>query len=155
MVATTSPSTVGTARGVVATRHVEPVLTTLAVGLVHIPIHIMAGETTVRTAGRDSTSETSTVGLATLKHRGAHSNDPTCSTGRNVNINSMPGLPYTDTVLTTTAVPPIMSSAPGIKTGVCADGVTIASKTVTAPPAATAGPPHAKVLNPILPTLLS
>lgn len=74
LVAASSPSTVGAARGVVATRHVEPVLTTLAVGLVHIPIHIIAGETAVRATGRDSTSETSTVGLAALKHRGAHSN---------------------------------------------------------------------------------
>lgn len=33
--------------------------------------------------------------------------------------------------------------------------MSITSKTVTASPAATAGPPHAKVENPILPTLLS
>lgn len=57
--------------------------------------------------------------------------------------------------MATTAVPPIVSSATGIKTGVCADGVSITPKTVTAAPTAAAGPPHTKVENPILPTLLS
>lgn len=51
------PVTVVSGRRPVGSRHVEPVLTTLAVGSVHMHLHVITGESTVRTTGRDSASE--------------------------------------------------------------------------------------------------
>lgn len=64
-VTTTLPATVVAARGSVVSVHVESVLTALAVGSVHIHLHVATGEAAVRTAGRVSTSEhVAVVGVA-------------------------------------------------------------------------------------------
>lgn len=51
------PSSVVTRRGPVGSRHVEPVVTVLALGLVHLHVHSVPGESAVPATGRDSTSE--------------------------------------------------------------------------------------------------
>lgn len=56
--------------------HVEPVSITLVLGLLHLHIHAISGETAVRAAGRTSTSEHGALAVVAVAGRGEHSNEP-------------------------------------------------------------------------------
>lgn len=70
LVATTLPASVVAARVPLVSLHVESVGMTLALGLLHLHVHVISGETTVRARGRRSTSEHGALALVAVAGRG-------------------------------------------------------------------------------------
>lgn len=91
-VTTPLPAAVVAARLSVVTRHVEPLLVSLAVGLVHLPGNAAPGETAGRPPGRVPTPEHTSVAVVILIGPLVHTRLPSEGPGTN-SLKVTSGLP--------------------------------------------------------------
>lgn len=146
------PSVVVAARVPVGTRHVEPLLVTLAVGSVHLHGNAAHGEPTGRTTGRVSAPEHTSVAVLALIGRVVHPNLSSVSRGTNTFKVSL-GFPdfvygiHANTAVTTTAPSTIRTSLPGTILLAWANNTVTVTKTVTTAVPTAAGVPPTKKVN--------